>query len=97
MYYNEFRRLEGQISETYMSYLTKMENDISTFPSNLWSFLRAKRRTIRIPDQLHDEGGNNFTDPAKIVDAFSNTFASAYTPASFTYPNVDSDINSSPH
>lgn len=44
--------------------------------------------------KLHDEDGNNFTDPSAIVEAFSNTFASVYTPASFTHPNFDSDNNS---
>lgn len=92
-FYNEFKRLRTlikcQIKDNYISYLSRMENEISTSPSNLWNFLGAKRRTTRIPGRLHDGEGNEFADPNQIVNAFADNFSTVCNLTNCTHVELD--------
>lgn len=44
------------------------------------TYFVLRKRTTQIQGQFHDEDGHNFTGPAEIVEAFSKSFASVYTP-----------------
>ena len=91
-YYNEFRRLRArikiQISNGYRSYVSRVEQNVKSDPSQLWSFLHLKQGTSRIPTQLIDNANNNFTEPQAIVNAFATTFSKVYT--SDNAPSMDS-------
>lgn len=97
-FHNEFRRLRSHcknlISSAYTAYVSHSESVIRSNPKELWSFLRAKQGTTRIPGNL-SYAETLVSNPQQIVNCFADIFSHVYLPASnITVPIALPDLPS---
>ncbi|XP_063900731.1 uncharacterized protein LOC135120358 [Zophobas morio] len=65
----------------YKKFIIDAENNLSTDPTKLWSFVQNKKNQTRIPNVIRDADDVCYDTPDTIVNAFARYFASVYQPS----------------
>lgn len=80
-YYAEFKRIRSinktLITNVYTGYMTTIQNNIQSNPSELWIYLRSRQGTSRIPGVMRLDN-IEMDNPVEIVNAFAKTFSKCY-------------------
>ena len=84
-FFNKFKRLRSLskylIDTAYKKFIIDAENNLSTDPTKLWSFVQNKKNQTRIPNVIRDADDVCYDTPDTIVNAFARYFASVYQPS----------------
>lgn len=86
--YKDLRKsVKTRINLAFKSYISTIEQNITSDPKNFWSYVQSKKNSTRIPGKVTGSNNETLDTPQDIVNGFSEYFNSVYLPKSQITPN----------